>query len=106
MQHTSATQQRPGEKPASALSTTQNTPKTQTRPKIPIPTFKYPHSRHTETNAARRSDGSEAEADVIRIGDSPSPPPRTGLTTHATPRAEHHIHAPAEMAGRYPELSP
>jgi len=28
------------------------------------------------------------------------------LTTHATPQVEHHIHAPAEMAGRHPELSP
>jgi len=28
------------------------------------------------------------------------------LTTRATPRAEHHIHAPTEMAGRHPELSP
>jgi len=26
--------------------------------------------------------------------------------THATPQAENHIHAPAEMAGRHPELSP
>jgi len=28
------------------------------------------------------------------------------LTTHATPQAEHHIHALAEMVGRHPELSP
>jgi len=28
------------------------------------------------------------------------------LTEHATPQAEHHIHALAEMVGRHPELSP
>jgi len=102
MQYTSVAQQQPGEKPTLATSPTQNTPKAQARAMI----FKHPRNRHKHTNAARQRVRSEAQADVVRILDSPSPPPRTGLTTHATPRAEHHIHAPAEMAGRHPELSP
>jgi len=72
----------------------------------PIPTFKHPCSRHRDTNAASWRDRSEAEADTIRIRDLPSSPSRIDLTTHATPRLEHHIHAPAEMAGRHPEFSP
>jgi len=92
--------------PARSQHWRQNTPKAQARAMIPIQTFKLPRNRHKHTNAARQRVRSEAQADVVRILDSPSPPPRTGLTTHATPRAEHHIHAPAEMAGRYPELSP
>jgi len=99
MQDNSAAQQRRGEKPASAPSATQSTPKAQARAMMHIPTFKHPRSRHKDTNAARQRDWSEAEADVIRIRDLPSPPPWMGLTTQATPRAEHHIHAPVEMVG-------
>ena len=85
---------------------TQNTPKTQMRAMTKILELKRPRSQHRDTNAAHWRDSSEAEADVIHIWDSPSPPPRTGLTTHGTPRAEHHIHALARMAGWHPKLPP
>ena len=52
MQHTSAAQQQPGEKPTLAPSATQNTPKAQARAMIPTPTFKHPRSRLRDTNAA------------------------------------------------------
>jgi len=99
MQHTSAAQQGPSEKPALAPSATQNTPKAPARAMIPIPTFKHPRSQHRDTIATSWRDGSEGEADAIRIRDLSSPTSRMDLTTRATPRAEHHIHALVEMAG-------
>jgi len=44
MLHSNAAQQRPGEKPASAPITSQITPRTQGRAKIPIPTLKHPRN--------------------------------------------------------------
>jgi len=58
------------------------------------------------TTHASWRDWSEAEADNIRIQDSPSSSSRMDLTTHATPRADHHIHVAAEMVGQHPEVSP
>ena len=55
---------------------------------------------------AGRSISGETEAAAIRIRDTPSPLPRTGSTTHATPRAARHIQDPAEIAGQRSELSP
>ena len=69
MQHISTEQQRPGEKPALAPNATQNTPKAQAKATIPIPTFKHPRRRHKDTNAESWRDGSETEADEIRIRD-------------------------------------
>jgi len=49
---------------------------------------------------------SETEAAAIHIRDTPSLLPRTGSTTHATPRVASRIQDPAEIAGRRSDLSP
>jgi len=103
MQHTSAAQQRPSEKPASTASATQNKVQTDW---IPIPKLKHPPSQPRKTMTAGRSIRGETEAAAIRIRDTPSLLPRTGSTTHATPRAACHIQDLAEIAGRRSELSP
>jgi len=67
MQHTSAAQQQPGEKPASATSVTQNKPNAPTRDLIQIPKLKHPPSQHRDTIVAGRSSSGETEAVFIRI---------------------------------------
>jgi len=99
MQHTSVAQQRPGEKPASTTSATQNKPKAPTRDRIPILKLKHSPSQPRDTMTAGRSISGETEAADICILDTPSPLPQTGSTTHETPRAAHRIQDPAEMAG-------
>jgi len=105
MQHTSAARQQPCEKPASQATVTQNKPKVLTDQKL-ILKLKHPPSQLRKTTTAGQSINSETETAAIRICDTPSPPPRTGSTTHTTPRAASHIQDPVEIAGRRSDLSP
>jgi len=105
MQHTSAAQQRPGEKQALTASATQNKTKALTD-HISILKLKHPPSQPGKTTTAGRSTSGETEAAAIRIRDTPSPLPRTGSMTHATPRAASRTQDPTEIAERCSELSP
>ena len=105
MQHTSAAQQRPGKKVAMTAGASQNKPKTLTD-RILIPKLKHPPSQPRKTLTAGRSISGETEAATIRIRETPSPLPRTGSTTHATPRVASRIQDLAEIAGQSSELSP
>jgi len=98
MQHTSAAQQRPGKKVAMTAGASQNKPKTLTD-RILIPKLKHPPSQPRKKMTAGRSISGETEAAAIRICDTPSPLPRTGSITHATPWVASRIQDPAEIAG-------
>jgi len=91
---------------ARSLYQTQNKPKALTRDLKLILKLKHPPSQYRDNMTAGLSISGETEAAAIRIHNTPSPPPRTGSTTHETPRAVHHIQDPAEMAVRRSELSP
>jgi len=99
MHHTNAAPPRPGDKPALTTSETQNKPKEQTSDRILILKLKHPPGKPRDTITAGRSISGATETASIRIRDTPSPPPRTGSRTQATPRAAHHIQAPAEKVG-------
>jgi len=68
-------------------------------------TLKHARNRHQDPRAARWKDGCGAEADMIHIQDSHSPPRRSALMT-AAQRAQQQRHALAHMTGQYPRLSP
>jgi len=90
MQHTSAAQQRPGEKLASTVSATQNKPKVPTDRK-PISKLKHPPSQPGKRTMAGWSISGETAAAAIRICDTPGSLPQTGSTTHASQPARSSI---------------
>jgi hypothetical protein len=84
MLHNDVAQQQPGEKPASAPKTSQNSPRAQGQAKFKIPTFKRAGSRHEDTDAAGLKDGNMETLQIIHIHGRHSPPTRLPLTTLAT----------------------
>ena len=94
MLHNDVAQQRPGEKPASAPKTSQNSPRAQGHAKLKIPTLKRAGSRHKNTDAAGLKDRNTETSHIIHIHGRHSPQTRLLLTTHATMRSLQHPQSP------------
>jgi len=80
MLHNDVAQQRAGEQPASALKTSQKSPRAQTPAKFKTQTLKQADSQHEDIDV----DGSKDTTRIIRIHGRHSPPSSGQLTTHAT----------------------
>ena len=97
MLHNDVAQQRPGEQPASAPKTSQQSPRAQTAAKFKIPTLKQEDSRHEDTVKTGLRDGITDTTRPIHIHGRHSPPSPGQLTTHAIrPRTQH----PESMTAR------
>ena len=94
MLHNDVAQQRPGEKPASAPKTSQNSPRVQGQARFKIPTLKHAHSRHEAIDAAGLKDGNMETSHIIPIRGRHSLQRRVPPTTLATTQRVQHPHSP------------
>jgi len=106
MLHNDTAQQRPGEKPASAPKTSQNSPWAQGQAKFKIPTLNRADSRHEDTDAAGLKDRNMETSHIIHIHCRQSPLTRLLLTTPATTRILQHPQSPTKILRQEPMLLP